>query len=173
MKAKAEPKFDHIGLAVRDMEKTLDFLTQFGVTLPPPSSNLSNFFKVRDCRPAGVKWALIPTHRLENAMIEPLEPTRESYLSEFLKTRGDMSVVEIAFRVDDIEDFYDRVKKMGMTPLDEDGHPLTDSKYFMVCTCCMPEKDQIKCFYLNIPLKPGDGPAIEILEYPPSWPTRG
>jgi catechol 2,3-dioxygenase-like lactoylglutathione lyase family enzyme len=171
----AQPVFDHIGVAVKDMDRALKFLSNFDVRLPPPTSPLSKFFKVRDCDLAGVKWALVPSGSMDNAMIEPLEPTREGQLSDFLKTRGDMAVFELGFRVKDIESFYDRVKQMGMTPVDGDGAPLVDKKYFLVCPSCveMAEQDWIKCFYVNIPSEPGQGPAIEILEYPASWSRSG
>ena len=70
-----------------------------------------------------------------------------------------MAVAEICFRVADIEKFYDKVKKMGFTPVDDTGLPLTDRKYAVI-------EDQpgviAKFFYFNVP---NAGVSFEILEF--------
>ena len=162
-----KPKFDHIGIVVKNMEKTLELLSKlFEVELPPSSSPLSKIYRVIDSPElsGGIRWAMIPTDGPDSTMIEPLEPKGKSWLLDFLKANGDMAISEICFRVDDIEKFYDKVKKMGFTPVDGNGKPLVDKKYFLVTIPGVPA--EIKCFYFNMPLKPNQGPAFEILEYP-------
>jgi catechol 2,3-dioxygenase-like lactoylglutathione lyase family enzyme len=168
---KRESTLDHIGIVVSDIKRALDFLSRaFDLRLPPRSSSLSRFFKLVDSRQLGTKWALIPTDPLGNTMIEPIEPTREFHVSDFLRTRGEMAVAEFCYRVRDIESFYDRMKEVGMTPTDYSGVPLVDKKYYVIPVPELPEESWLKCFYMNIPTKPGQGPAYEILEYPSSWP---
>ena len=159
-----KPKFDHIGIVVKNMEKTLEFLSKlFEVELPPSSSPLSKVYRILPGQDGG-RWAMVPTDGLDSTKIEPLEPKGESWLTDFLRANGDMAVAEICFRVDDIEKFYDKVKEMGLTPVDGNGEPLVDKKYFRVPISGVPA--EIKCFYFNLSLKPNKGPAFEILEYP-------
>ena len=161
-----KPKFHHIGIVVKNIEKTLEFFSKlFEVRLPSPSSPLSKVFKIIDSPEWGVRWVVIPTDGLDNPMIDLIEPKGESWLMDFLRANGgDMVLAEICFRVDDIEKFYDKVKGMGFTPVDGNGEPLVDKKYFLITIPRIPV--EIKCFYINLPLKPGQGPAFEIIEYP-------
>jgi len=168
MNSKSKPKFDHIGIVVKNAEKTLQFLSELlDLTLPSPSSSGGKVFRIFDAEDAGFRWVLVPTDGRASAMIELLQPLRESHLSGFLKTSGDMAVAEICFRVDDIKKFYDKVKEMGLTPVDSEGKPLVEQRYFVIPFPGLPDEYSLKCFYINMPLRQSQGPAIEILEYPP------
>lgn len=162
-----KPKFDHIGIVVKNMEKTLEFLSKlFEVGLPPSSSPLSKVFRVIDLPEfaGGIRAAIVPTDGPDSTTIHLMEPKGESWLMDFLRANGDMAVAEICFRVDDIEKFYDKVKEMGFTPVDGNGEPLVDKKYFLITIPGVPL--EIKCFYFNLPLKPNQGPAFHFLEVP-------
>lgn len=87
-----------------------------------------------------------------------MSPTRGGLL-DLLNTRGELAVAEICFRVADIEEFYDRVKEMGFTPLDDKGVPLIDRKYLII----EDHPDVIaKFFYFNVP---NAGVSFEIIEF--------
>jgi len=147
MKPKFKPKFHHIGIVVKNMEQTLELFAKL-FELEKPTSIIS----WEDGR-----YAMIPTDGPDNPMIEPLEPNK-GWLLDLLNTSGEMAVAEICFRVADIEEFYDRVKVMGFTPVDDTGAPLTDRKFVVI-------EDQpgvvAKFFYFNVP---NAGVSFEILE---------
>jgi len=93
MKAGFKSKLDYIGLVVDNIEKTLDlFLEVFDVRLSPRSSRFSKLFRIIDSEEGGVRWVLVPIaapeRHYDQPMIEMLEPTRDSHVKEFLKTRG-------------------------------------------------------------------------------------
>jgi catechol 2,3-dioxygenase-like lactoylglutathione lyase family enzyme len=162
-----KPKFDHVGIVVKNLEKTLEFLSKlFEVELPPSSSPLSKLFRVIDLPEfaGGIRAAMVPTDGPDSTTIDLMEPKGESWLMDFLRANGDMAVAEICFRVDDIEKFYDKVKETGFTPVDGNGEPLVDKKYLLITIPGVPL--EIKYFYFNIPFKPNQGPAFEILEVP-------
>ena len=153
MRLKFKPKFDHIGIVVKNLENVSDFLSKLFETDQP--SFISAWEEGR--------YTMIPTDGPDSTKIEPLEP-KKGWLLDFLRANGEMAVAEICFRVYDIEEFYDKVRGMGLTPVDDYGVPLVDKKYFLIND---EEGVTAKCFYFNLPLKPNQGPAFEIIEYSP------
>lgn len=154
MKPKFKPKFNHIGIVVKDIEKTMEMFSElFDVELPKtgPDSRIHEY-------PQG-KYAML---KANGFWIELLEE-KEGPMADFLKKNGDGAVAEICFVVDDIEKYYDKFKKMGLTPVDYFGEPLVDEKYFVIPVPGLPE-GSVKCFYLP---RKGNEPAFEILEEPP------
>ena len=156
---------------VEDTGKALESLAKlFDVALPPSSSPLGKFYRVNGSEGEGIKWALIPVGGPGHTMLETVEPTKDGYAKEFLRANGNMSVLEICFRVDDIEKFHDKLKEMGITPTDFLGNPLTESKFVLAEIPGVPKESWPKFFYLKVSLKPNQGVNLEIVEYPPSFP---
>jgi catechol 2,3-dioxygenase-like lactoylglutathione lyase family enzyme len=148
-------KFDHIGIMVKpgNLEKVMEFYKNlFGFELPKTGP----YSKVVDM--GSWKYCLISSKGSgkEETFIEFFEPPSEaSYHTDLLKGEG--TIVELCITVDNIEQWYDKLKKMGITPLDLNGNPLVDKKYDGVPTGS-------KFFYL--PRSVTFGTTIEILERP-------
>jgi len=140
-------EFDHVGMVVKSIKKTMDNLSAlFGVELPK-SGFFSQIFEYEEGR-----FVMLPVNGVKIELLQP----KAGPLLDFLKERGDGALCEICFRVDNIEKQYDKFKKMGITPLDDfDGTPLIDRKYTPT--------HGAKFFYLP---RKGKGAAFEILELP-------
>lgn len=150
-------KFDHIGVVVKDINRAMDFFKKvFGFEMPK-TGPYSKIASTED----GLKYALVSSKGKgeEETFIEFLEPPASGardYIFDLLRAEG--TIVELCITVEDIEGWYDKLKGMGLTPLDLAGRPLVDKKYVLM-------KDTgSKCFYL--PRSQTYGVQIEILERP-------
>ena len=144
-----KPKFDHVGIVVENIEKTKERLSTLFETELPSAGPYNRILKWRTTR-----FAMLSAN---GACVELLEP-KEGPMLDFLRKKGDGAVCEICFGVDDIEKYYDKIKSMGITPLDDfDGSPLIEKKYHG------PTVSGAKLFYLP---RRGDEPAFEILQRP-------
>ncbi len=100
-------KIDHIGIAVRSIEKTSELL-----------SNILGL-KVADeeiIEEQKVKVAFLPLGDSELELLESTSP--EGPIARFIEKKGE-GVQHIAFRVDNIEKVLEKLKKEGVRLIDE------------------------------------------------------
>lgn len=149
-------KFDHIGILVKDdnLEKAMEFYKKlFGFDLPKtgPYSEI--------VEQSNRRYALISSKGTgeEETFIEFL-PSKDNYALNMLNAEG--TIVELCITVDDIEEWFDKVKKMGLTPINPyTKKPLLDKNEIVTG---MVTKSRF--FYLH----PSEtfGTLLEILERP-------
>jgi methylmalonyl-CoA/ethylmalonyl-CoA epimerase len=95
-------KFDHVGIAVRSIEQTLQLYEKIGT------------FDVRRTEVASQK-AKIALLKAGETSVELLEPTNEdSSLAKFIREKGE-GLHHIAFSVEDIESSMNLLKERGFT----------------------------------------------------------
>jgi methylmalonyl-CoA/ethylmalonyl-CoA epimerase len=103
-------KIDHIGIAIKDMDKALKFHTEI----------LGLEANVETSAEFKVKIAFLP---LGEVLIELLEPTSpDSDVMKRIKKRGE-GLDHIAYRVKDIDDTLNTLKKAGVKLIHEKGVP--------------------------------------------------
>ncbi|EYE87935.1 hypothetical protein Q428_10600 [Fervidicella metallireducens AeB] len=96
-------KIDHIGIAVENIDKALNFY----------SENLQiQCTDVEYIQSQGVKVAFLPTGDSEVELLEAISD--ESAIKKFIEKKGP-GIHHIAFRVDSIENEIGRLKKLGIT----------------------------------------------------------
>ena len=99
-------KVNHIGIAVKSIEKAKSIFELLGVKVEGEEV-------VEDQK---VKVAFIP---VGESRIELLEPTSEdSPVAKFLEKRGE-GIHHIAFQVDNVSEALDKLKKEGIRLIDE------------------------------------------------------
>jgi catechol 2,3-dioxygenase-like lactoylglutathione lyase family enzyme len=108
------PKLDHVEILVSRLEDSIRFYTE-------------NF----GCMTQGIVSTDKPGLKLRSAMLpigdnymQLIEPHEGPWIDE-LKGNYDGTIWQICFEVEDIEEFYDQMKKKGITPVDILGRPLT------------------------------------------------
>lgn len=100
-------KIDHIGIAVRSIEKTSEFLSNI-LGLKVTGEEIVEEQKV--------KVAFLP---LGDSELELLESTSlEGPIARFIEKKGE-GLQHIAFRVDNIEKVLEKLKKEGVRLIDE------------------------------------------------------
>jgi len=142
-------KLDHIGILVEKLdEKIIEFYRDaLGCERP-------KYFQVSNTDEE-INYVYLPFSKGEN-YVELLAPVRGPSL-ECLKKKGPGTMFELCVEVDNIEEFYDEMKKRGMTLVDSMGKPLPPEKKW-----CMIPGDDNKYAYL--PVDKTFGTTIEILE---------
>lgn len=113
------PKLDHVGIIVSKLEDSIKFYTEtFG------------------CKSLSIISVDKPGLKLRSAMlsignnyVQLIEPHEGPWV-EKLKSDGEGAIWEICFEVEDIEEFYDQMKRKGITPVDILGRPLKE-KYIV------------------------------------------
>ena len=101
-------KIDHIGIAVRSLEKALPFYTEI-LKLP--------FLGMEEVESEKVKVAFL---QAGNAKIELLEPTStESPIAQFIEKRGE-GIHHIALGVDSIEARMKEIKEQGIRMIQDE-----------------------------------------------------
>ncbi len=140
-------KIDHIGIVVESLSKEIiDFYTKvFGCEQP-------RFFKLKNPNEE-IDYCHM---RIIDNYIELLAPKKGPFV-DFLKEKGQGMMVELCFEVDDIKEFYDRMKTKGITLVDSEGNPLPEEKPY-----AMVPGDDNKYAYL--PRDRSFGTIIEIIE---------
>ena len=100
-------KIDHIGIAVRSIEKASELF-----------SNLLGLKVTGEERVEGqkVKVAFLPLGDSELELLESTEP--EGPIARFIEKKGE-GIHHIAFRVDNIEKTLEKLKKEGVRLIDE------------------------------------------------------
>ena len=100
-------KIDHIGIAVRSIEKTSELLSNI---LGLKVAGEENVEKQK------VKVAFLPLGDSELELLESTSP--EGPIARFIKKKGE-GIQHIAFRVDNIEKALEKLKKEGVRLIDE------------------------------------------------------
>lgn len=117
-------RFDHAGIVVRNLEESIRFYSEvFGFRQPktgPYSKTL-----IVDEPGYKLRYALLEA---DGFFIEFLEPKEGPWVKR-LEEKGEGSICEICVVVDNVEEFYDRMKNRGITPVDRFGKPLVGKKY--------------------------------------------
>jgi methylmalonyl-CoA/ethylmalonyl-CoA epimerase len=100
-------KIDHIGIAVKSIEKATELF-----------SNLLGLKVTGEERVEGqkVKVAFLPLGDSELELLESTEP--EGPIARFIEKKGE-GIQHIAFRVDNIEKTLEKLKKEGVRLIDE------------------------------------------------------
>lgn len=143
-------KIHHIGIVTKNVEEVIKYYSEvFG--LEKPDSSLDKIQKV-DLPGYKLKYGFVSAG---NALVEFLEPIEGPWVKR-LKERGEGSMWELCFEVDDIEEFYDEMMKKGINPVDRFDQPLVDKKYISA------PGSGAKFFYLD--RSKTYGTWIEILE---------
>ncbi|OWZ83101.1 methylmalonyl-CoA epimerase [Natranaerobius trueperi] len=100
-------KVDHIGIAVKDLEKALEFY----------ENNLDiNSVGTEEVEEQKVKVAFLPIGDTKIELLEGM--TEDSPINKFIDKKG-AGVQHIAFRVDDIEKRLQELKDQGIRLIDE------------------------------------------------------
>ncbi|MGB6370310.1 MAG: methylmalonyl-CoA epimerase [Atribacterota bacterium] len=100
-------KIDHIGIAVRSIEKTSEFLSNI-LGLKVAGEEIVEEQKV--------KVAFLPLGDSELELLESTSP--EGPIARFIEKKGE-GIQHIAFRVDNIEKALEKLKKEGVRLIDE------------------------------------------------------
>ena len=142
-------KLDHIGIVVEKLdEEILDFYQEVFGCLKP------KYFHVKTSDEE-INYVYLPLPKGEN-YVELLAPV-SGPSRKFLQKKGRGTMFELCVEVEDIEEFYDEMKKRGITLVDPKGRPLPPEKKW-----CMIPGDDNKYAYL--PVEKTFGTTIEILE---------
>jgi methylmalonyl-CoA/ethylmalonyl-CoA epimerase len=100
-------KIDHIGIAVRSIEKTSELLSNI---LGLKVSGEENIEEQK------IKVAFLPLGDSELELLESTSP--EGPIARFIEKKGE-GIQHIAFRVDNIEKALEKLKKEGVRLIDE------------------------------------------------------
>ena len=100
-------KIDHIGIAVRSIEKTSELLSNILGLKVAGEENIEE---------QKVKVAFLPLGDSELELLESTSP--EGPIARFIEKKGE-GIQHIAFRVDNIEKALEKLKKEGVRLIDE------------------------------------------------------
>ncbi|AXH99090.1 methylmalonyl-CoA epimerase [Sporosarcina sp. PTS2304] len=104
-------KVDHIGIAVRNIEKSLDYyIHTLGLTV----------MAIEEVASQGVKVAFIDAHNVKIELLEPMSDT--SPIAKFIEKRGE-GVHHIAFGVSDIRTRMQELHEKGVQLLSDEPKP--------------------------------------------------
>jgi len=142
-------KLDHIGIVVEKLdEKIIDFYREtLGCEKP------KHFHVKNDAEE--INYVYLPFPKGDN-YVELLAPVSGPCL-EFLMKKGPGTMFELCVEVENMEEFYDEMKKKGITLCGPDGKALPSEKKW-----CMIPGDDNKYAYL--PVDKTFGTTIELLE---------
>ena len=142
-------KLDHIGILVESLDKgVVDFYQQ---TL---GCEKAKYFHVKNSDEE-INYVYLPFPKGDN-YVELLCPVRGPS-KDFMDKKGPGTMFEMCVEVDNMEEFYDEMKKKGITLCDPMGRPLPPEKKW-----CMIAGDDNKYAYL--PTNRTFGTTIELLE---------
>ena len=109
-------KIEHIGIAVKDLEKSNTLFSQlFGKT----------HYKIEEVASEGVKTSFFKSGPNKIELLEATDP--ESPIAKFIEKKGE-GIHHIAFAVDDIIYEIDRLKNEGFTILNSTPKKGADNK---------------------------------------------
>ena len=109
-------KIEHIGIAVKDLEKSNTLFSQlFGET----------HYKIEEVASEGVKTSFFKSGPNKIELLEATDP--ESPIAKFIEKKGE-GLHHIAFAVDDIISEIDRLKNEGFTILNSTPKKGADNK---------------------------------------------
>ena len=143
--------FDHVGIVVSDLEKSVKFYTEVLGWALPSEGPYSKILEV-DVPGEKIKYAMLSSGETYLELIEP----QEGVWLEYLEQRGDGAICELCVLVDDIERARKYIESKGITPYDRFRNPLKH-KF---------EKAPSGSKYFYLPTEDTFGTWIEILERP-------
>lgn len=150
-------KFDHVGILVKDLDKAMDLYKKLFDFDLPKTGPYNKIIKSKEHR-----YCLLSAkgEGEEEIFIEFFDTAHDAESRRVLDlSRADGVIAEICIAVDNIEEWYDKVKRTGYTPVTgPSGRPLTNEKYVL-------SPAGSKYFYL-LPSETGQQYFIEILERP-------
>lgn len=115
-----QPHLEHVAVWAKDLEKTAAFLQDtLGWRRHPLEFGVAEDSAVY----GGMKLAFVDANGF---WIELVEPTTEGPGMEFLKQKGNGSVVELDYFVDDFEKSIEWMKGKGVEPWGMDGKPMVN-----------------------------------------------
>jgi catechol 2,3-dioxygenase-like lactoylglutathione lyase family enzyme len=140
-------KLDHVGIVVKRLDREIvDFYVKvFGCEQP-------KYFKLEN-PDEEIDYCHM---RILDNYVELLAPKRGPFL-DYLKEKGQGALAELCFEVDDIKEFYNRMKKQGVILVDSLGRSLPEERPYSI----VPGDDNK---YAYIPVNKSFGTIIEIIE---------
>ena len=99
-------KIDHIGIAVKDLEKACDAFDKLGIKVAGKE----------DVKEQKVKVAFLPVDDSELELLESTSP--DSPINKFIEKKGE-GIHHIAFKVKNIDKILEKLKKKGVRLIDE------------------------------------------------------
>jgi methylmalonyl-CoA/ethylmalonyl-CoA epimerase len=99
-------KIDHIGIAVKDLEKACDAFDKLGIKVAGKE----------DVKEQKVKIAFLPVDDSELELLESTSP--DSPITKFIEKKGE-GIHHIAFKVKNIDKILEKLKKKGVRLIDE------------------------------------------------------
>ena len=142
-------KLDHIGILVKNLDA--DVIQFYQETL---GLGNAKHFHVKN-EDEEMNYVYLPFPKGDN-YVELLAPIRGPS-KEFLDQKGAGTMFEMCVEVDNMEEFYDEMKKKGINLCDPMGRPLPPEKKW----CSIPGDDNK---YAYLPTDKTFGTTIEILE---------
>jgi catechol 2,3-dioxygenase-like lactoylglutathione lyase family enzyme len=115
-----KPRLEHTAVWVKDVDKTSNFLSYaLGWRRHPLKFGVAADSRVY----GGMKLAFVDANGL---WLELVEPTSPGPGMDFLKQKGNGSLVELDFFVDDFDTAEAAVRTMGIQPMGMDGKPMVN-----------------------------------------------
>lgn len=143
--------YDHVGIVVTDIEKSVKFYSEVIGWKLPESGPYSKILDI-DIPGEKIRYAMLDAG---GKYFELIQPT-EGVWMDFLKEKGEGAICELCVLVEDIEKAREHVEEMGITPMDRFRKPLT--KGF--------EEAPSGSRYFYLPTEDALGTWIEVLERP-------
>lgn len=139
-------KLHHVAILTSDIEEMVEYYQEtFGCPAPKIVSVDKPDFKL--------KTAMVPVGSDGASRLQVIQPVEGPGVKE-LREGGEGTIFELAFEVEDIEEFFDQLRSKGMTPVDLLGRPI-ESKYLVASS-------GTRYFYL--PKSQTRGTVIEICQ---------
>jgi catechol 2,3-dioxygenase-like lactoylglutathione lyase family enzyme len=125
--------YDHVGIVVRNIEKSVKFYSEVLGWKLPESGPYSSILHI-DVPGEKIKYAMLSSGGTYVELIEP----ETGVWKDFLDEKGEGAICELCVLVEDINKAREQVEKMGITPRNRFREPLekgfeeapSGSKYF-------------------------------------------
>ncbi|MFC1981714.1 VOC family protein [Chloroflexota bacterium] len=126
------PELHHIGLVVKDLNKTIEYLTSLGIGPFRPSGRVP--VTERNLRgklvPSKLEMRFARLGQIELEVVQPIEG--ECIQMEFLKSQGE-GIHHLGFAVDDIRGEMDKLTKQGIKIEQSGTRPIGGGFAFFKC----------------------------------------
>ncbi|MFT5210627.1 MAG: catechol 2,3-dioxygenase-like lactoylglutathione lyase family enzyme [Flavobacterium sp.] len=115
------PRIDGVSILTSDIEKTAGFYNNvMGLDRAPQVFETT----LGGATSQEMKITYIKASHTDNVWVRLVQPTSPGHLSDLLKEKGDGYAMEAIIEVNDIDEFYDRMKAKGITMVNFDGSDL-------------------------------------------------